>query len=378
MAQAKRDENRVTTLLGVSSIDLITPTNAAVNPATGALLTEGGAGGTQYADGAARGTATGTLLMVDDGTNVQSALGTTAGVLKVDLSATTANATAVKVDGSAVTQPVSGTVTVNPLTNSSVVKAQLQDNAGTAITLGQKAMTASVPVVLASDQTSIPVAATLSAETTKVIGTVNQGTSPWVTSNATTSVVGNGAAATAQRVTIANDSTGILAQVTLVPTVTTVSTVTSLTQMNGQAISMGTGVRAAGTQRVTIATDDVVPSSQSGTWTVQPGNTPNTTPWLVSTKDARTASAPSTVSVGVASSLAVASNASRKGLILRNTSTSGQTVSLAFSNGSAVANSGSVLYPQDVFQMSEYDFTTGQVNAISSASSGALSIQEFT
>lgn len=64
-------------------------------------------------------------------------------------------------------------VTVAPLTNSSIVKAQLQDNAGTAITVGQKAMAASVPVVLASDQASVPVAATLSAETTKVIGTIN-------------------------------------------------------------------------------------------------------------------------------------------------------------------------------------------------------------
>lgn len=51
-------------------------------------------------------------------------------------------------------------------------------------------------------------------------------------------------------------------------TLSTVSTVTSLTQMNGQAIAMGTGVRSAGTQRVTIATDDIVPASQSGTWTV--------------------------------------------------------------------------------------------------------------
>jgi len=126
-------------------------------------------------------------------------------------------------------------------------------------TLAQKTMANSLAVVLASDQSSIPVAATLAAETTKVIGTVNQGTSPWVTSNATTSVVSNGAAATAQRVTIANDSTGILAQVTLVPTVTTVSTVTSLTQMNGTAIAMNTGARAAGVQRVTIATDDLVP-----------------------------------------------------------------------------------------------------------------------
>jgi len=51
-------------------------------------------------------------------------------------------------------------------------------------------------------------------------------------------------------------------------TLATVTTVTSLTQMNGQAIAMGTGVRSAGTQRVTIATDDVVPASQSGTWSM--------------------------------------------------------------------------------------------------------------
>jgi hypothetical protein len=69
--------------------------------------------------------------------------------------------------------------------------------------------------------------------------------------------------------------------VSTVTTVTTVSTVTNLSQLGGQAIAMGTGTRSSGPQRVTIATDDVVPASQSGTWTVQPGNTANTTPWLV-------------------------------------------------------------------------------------------------
>lgn len=64
-------------------------------------------------------------------------------------------------------------------------------------------------------------------------------------------------------------------------TLTTCSTVTNLAQLGGAAIAMGTGVRSSGTQRVTIATDDVVPASQSGTWTVQPGNTANSTPWLV-------------------------------------------------------------------------------------------------
>lgn len=65
----------------------------------------------------------------------------------------------------------------------------------------------------------------------------------------------------------------------------TISTVTSLTQMNGQAIAMGTGVRTAGTQRVTIATDDSVPVTGtfwqatqpvSGTVTANAGTNLNT------------------------------------------------------------------------------------------------------
>lgn len=51
--------------------------------------------------------------------------------------------------------------------------------------------TGSLRVNIASDNTAFPVNATLSAETTKVIGTVNQGTSPWVTSLASTTITGN-------------------------------------------------------------------------------------------------------------------------------------------------------------------------------------------
>jgi hypothetical protein len=48
----------------------------------------------------------------------------------------------------------------------------------------------------------------------------------------------------------------------------TLATVTNLSQLGGQNIAMGTGTRSAGTLRVTIATDDIVPVSQSGTWSV--------------------------------------------------------------------------------------------------------------
>ncbi len=70
----------------------------------------------------------------------------------------------------------------------------------------------------------------------------------WVIPSGTTTVSG----------TVAATQSGTW-NVGTVTTVTTVSTVTNLAQLGGQAIAMGTGARTAGTQRVTIATDDVVP-----------------------------------------------------------------------------------------------------------------------
>jgi len=62
---------------------------------------------------------------------------------------------AVRVDGSATTQPVSGTVTANQGTSPWVTNvAQI---GGSALTEGQKTMAASVPVVIASDQSTINV-----------------------------------------------------------------------------------------------------------------------------------------------------------------------------------------------------------------------------
>lgn len=69
-------------------------------------------------------------------------------------------------------------------------------------------------------------------------------------------VVGGGVEATALRVTIASDSTGVLS-----------------IDDNGGAITVDNGGTFA------------VQAAQSGTWTVQPGNTANTTPWLVSLRN---------------------------------------------------------------------------------------------
>lgn len=88
-------------------------------------------------------------------------------------------------------------------------------------------------------------------------------------------------------------------------------------------------------------------------------------------------SAPSQVSVGVASAQAVASNENRVGLILTNISTG--TIYLAFASNAAVLGSGIVLTPNGgIFNMDEYSFTKEAVNAIAHAASSGLAIQEHS
>lgn len=96
---------------------------------------------------------------------------------------------------------------------------------------------------------------------------------------------------------------------------------------------------------------------------------------VVSTKQDLTPSAPAAASVGVASAQAVAANANRKGLKLTNTSNA--RISLGFGSA-AVLDSGDTLYPGGTFYMDEYDFDLGAVNAIASAAASNLGIQEYT
>lgn len=131
--------------------------------------------------------------------------------------------------------------------------------------------------------------------------------------------------------------------------------------------------------RVTVENDvtigATVAATQSGTWTMQPGNTANTTPWLFSSRVALTASSPTAATVGTSSAQAVASNANRKGLILVNTSAN--IIYLAF-GATAVVGSGLTLSAGAGFIMDAFCFTTAAVNAIASGASSNLAIQEFT
>lgn len=178
-------------------------------------------GGTQYADGAVRGSATGTLAMGDDGANIQSLHCDASGDLQIDI------------------------------------------------------LTSALPAGAAT--------AALQTQPGVDIGDVT---------------INNAAGASAVNIQDGGNS------ITIDGSLTTVSTVTSVTQFNGQAISMGTGVRDAGTQRVTIATNDAVPvTDNAGSLTV---DAPVATPVFVRLSDGAAAIATLPVSLAANQSTNVA------------------------------------------------------------------------
>lgn len=85
--------------------------------------------------------------------------------------------------------------------------------------------------------------------------------------------------------------------------------------VNVQIVDAGSPLNVQGPLTDTQLRASAVPVSQSGTWTVQPGNTANTTPWLTTDTPRTVSSANNSgtcVSVGTSSTTVLASNASRR------------------------------------------------------------------
>lgn len=181
---------------------------------------------------------------------------------------------------------------------------------GAAISLGQKTMANSLPVVLASDESTLPISAA-SLPLPAGAATAALQTQPGVDIGDVT--VNNAAGAAAVNV-----------------------------QDGGNSLTVDGSVTVSGT---------------------------------ITTKTALTAASPANASVGVASAQVVASNGSRKGLLFVNVSNNRISFGVA---ASAVLDSGVTLYPGGTWEMDEYCFATGAVNAIASAASSSLAIQEFS
>lgn len=185
----------------------------------------------------------------------QPALGT-AGTASTDVITVQgiASMTALKVDGSAVTQPVSGTVAATQSGSWSLAANQSTNVAqvgGTATDTNSGTKSAgTIRVVLATDQPQL---------TNKLLVTPDANSAVNVAQiNGVTTTMGNGVSGTGvQRVTLASDSTG---QVTLAAGAATIGALTAnqsvnVAQINGVTTTTGNGVSGTGVQRVTLASD---------------------------------------------------------------------------------------------------------------------------
>jgi hypothetical protein len=123
--------------------------DVAIYDAAGTQITSFGGGsggaGTQYADGTARGTATGTLLMVDDGTNIQSASGDTQGRQNVN-SRITDGVGIAAVKGAASSASTSDNALVVAISPNNIVPVQIVPSPG-AFTAGTGIVSASTSAV---------------------------------------------------------------------------------------------------------------------------------------------------------------------------------------------------------------------------------------
>jgi len=113
--------------------------------------------------------------------------------------------------------------------------------------------------------------------------------------------------------------------------------------------------------------------SQSGTWTVQPGNTANTTPWLVD-GPSRTADS-STNATGSTSSAEVVAAADRSRAELVNEGTVRVYVGVG---APAVVGRGPIIFPNGgTWFEDELSRSTQAINIISSAAGANVGIQVF-
>jgi len=246
-----------------------------------------------------------------DGTNLRAFKVSATGVLSVD--------------GSATTQPVSGTITANIGTagglalNSTVAALNVAQGSTTAgqaggLTLG--AVTTAAPSYT-SGQTSafsLTTSGLLRVDASANPITVNQGgiwtvqpgntqnTVAWLVQDTSTNTSGTAAVARGQQAmgvfnttpaTLTTGQAGFLqldsTQSLLVNLKTALPTganviggvtqsggpwTSNITQFGGSAVVTGTGVSGVGIPRVTVASDSNILATQSGTWTIQQGATP--------------------------------------------------------------------------------------------------------
>lgn len=170
--------------------------------------------------------------------------------------------------------PVSGTVTATPTGTQTVAGALTNNNAAPAATnVGVLGAVANAADPSWTETRLVTMSVDLAGY--QRVSAKQNGT--WTVAGTGTFLVGDGSGALTVDGTVGATQSGSWSLAA--------NQSVNVAQINGVTPLMGNGVTGTGSQRVTIASDNTaftVNAAQSGTWTVQPGNTANTTPWLTS------------------------------------------------------------------------------------------------
>ncbi len=262
--------------------------------------------------------------------------------------------------------------------------------------LGQALMTGSAPVVIASNQSAVPVSGPLtdaqlratavpvSLSSTTITGTVaatQSGT--WNITNVSGTVSLPTGAATESTLSTLNGkvtacNTGAVVISGALPAG---SNVIGHVIVDSGSITTGgltdTQLRATPVPVSLTSTTitGTVAATQSGTWTVQPGNTANTTAWLVKELVSTTSTITSVASSASSVSL-LASNSSRLGAMFYNDST--QICFLKFGTTASSTSYTVQLGPNGYYEIPTAHIYTGAIDAIWASANGNMRITELS
>lgn len=126
---------------------------------------------------------------------------------------------------------------------------------------------------------------------------------------------------------------------------------------------------------VTQPVSGTVTANQGGTWTVQPGNTANTTPWLTESPKTASASNDGACPSGAANTTAITSNASRRGLYMA--ASPANTDDIYIKLGATATSSDFRLAPGQPFNIIMGAIYTGQIDFLPVSGTQALCVAEL-
>jgi hypothetical protein len=140
-------------------------------------------------------------------------------------------------------------------------------------------------------------------------------------------------------------------------------------------VTVNVGLTDAQLRATPVPVSGTVAATQSGTWTVQPGNTPNTSPWL--TESIKVASANNTGSCpsGAANTTALVSNASRRGAYMA--ASSANTDDIYVKLGATATSSNFRLAPGQSFNILTGSIYTGIIDFFPASGTQALCVAEL-